>query len=153
MKKVRYVDKALLSAGSIIYCDLLRGLFKHSGVYVGDGKVVELVPGGVIRLVSIDDFSKIGRCRTGGYIFVACFGGTPISSDVFANRAYGYLGNKNGYNIFNENCHIFTANCITGIADNKAYCLSVLGKYIKNIMNYKSDIDWLIHHNGSQIII
>lgn len=37
--------------GSVVYCDLLFGYAEHSGIYVGDDKIVHLDGSGLIEII------------------------------------------------------------------------------------------------------
>ncbi len=58
--------------GCIVICKIAGGLAEHSGVYVGDGEVVELKGNGRIQKVSFREFLHDGLTRTGALIYVAC---------------------------------------------------------------------------------
>ncbi|MEL7037775.1 MAG: lecithin retinol acyltransferase family protein [Cyanobacteria bacterium J06592_8] len=106
--------------GSILFCSLYGA--EHSGIYVGNGDIVELR-------------GKLSRdsgciCRTGksGFIqgtnaltvYVACFGNSsdPIGSDEVAQRASESVGKTRKYHLFQDNCHMFSSYCITGNLNN-----------------------------------
>ncbi len=118
-----FSDKVDLLPGSIIVVDLAF-LFEHTGIYVGNDKVVELHGDGSINLISINNFIKGGykilgkslSLRTGVNIYTASFMGKPIASQNVIDRAME-LVNLNidiQYHIFKNNCHMFSGYCFTG---------------------------------------
>lgn len=53
--------------GSIVHCDLYG--FEHSGVYIGNGEIVELCRDGTIQVTNPRGFSSCGRDSR---VLVAC---------------------------------------------------------------------------------
>jgi hypothetical protein len=103
--------------GSILYCDLFMGTSEHSGVYLGDGKIVHLNGKGVIEIVSPKEFVS---GTTALSIYVSCIGAAPTQNFSVAERAKQYerkVGFRN-YNFVMDNCHQFTAACILGDLEN-----------------------------------
>ncbi|WP_210766253.1 lecithin retinol acyltransferase family protein [Salinicola sp. MIT1003] len=98
-------------AGSIVYCDLHFGWMEHSGVYIGKGKIVHLNGKGVVEAVTAKQFLA---GKTGYNIYVSCKGEKPVGSDKVAERARERIGMEKGYNFILDNCHEFTAGCLTG---------------------------------------
>ena len=110
--------------GSIVKVDLWGNLIKsscHTGIYVGNNQIVEMTNNGgtgTINKVSIKDFLGYSLHRTGVFIYVASIkSGTeyvPLADQKIAERALDAVGDKTKYNLFIDNCHLFTAYCITG---------------------------------------
>lgn len=110
--KVREPD-----VGAIVYCDLALGYMEHSGIYIGNNKIIHLNGKGWIEIVSPYDFI---RGTTAISIYTSCIDSTPIGNYSAAERAKYYekkVGVKN-YNFLLSNCHIFSSSCITGNTDN-----------------------------------
>lgn len=101
--------------GSVLYCNLVLAL-EHTGIYVGDGKVVHLKGNGIIEIVSFREFIKRLEGRNFSYsIFCATdINGKSIGSRDVAKRALEMVGEKRKYNLIFDNCHCFTTYCLTG---------------------------------------
>ncbi len=101
--------------GSILYVDLLGEYAQHSGIYIGNGEIVELSGKGCIQRVSREQFINGG---TGRDIYVSCRNNVATGSPTIAQRARSALGLHREYNIFLNNCHQFCAGCLTGNFEN-----------------------------------
>lgn len=103
--------------GSIL-CTGLAGLWEHSGVYLGKGRIAELNSTGLIQAVSPKQF----LCYGGGYegrILIACQSEWHVhESETVARRAEEFLGSNRDYHMIMDNCHQFTSGCITGKTEN-----------------------------------
>ena len=106
--------------GSIVYCNLgiSPALVEHSGIYIGNGQIVELQgksKDGKIAIVNRRQFLK-NRNLPPSTIWVACYGDStrPIGDKLVAKRAKAEVDTCRKYNLFSENCHRFTSGCITG---------------------------------------
>ncbi|MEH7179142.1 hypothetical protein [Neobacillus vireti] len=114
-------ERPLLSEGAIVWCDLLLGSAEHSGIYVGNNKIVELTGDGVVREVGFEQFVSIGESlvRTGFTVYALCNKEGVLADPKIAERALDKRDDPRGYNLFTKNCHQFTAGCITGNFTNK----------------------------------
>lgn len=109
--------------GSIVYCNLgLTGqlMVEHTGIYIGNGQIVELQGNGQIAIVNRQEFLK-GRSLDSFSIWVACYGNSSkaIGDESVAQRAQAQVGNTRNYHLLKDNCHRFTSGCITGNFDNR----------------------------------
>lgn len=104
--------------GCIVYCDL--GLIaEHSGVYVGDDKIVHLDGAGNIEIVTREKFlDRLGGVNAAMSIYVSCSDSNAIGDTDTAERAIGMVGICRNYNVVLDNCHQFTSGCITGNFEN-----------------------------------
>lgn len=50
-----FIHDVKLMVGSIVYCNLAI-VAEHTGIYVGDGKIVHLNGSGLVEMVSTEDF-------------------------------------------------------------------------------------------------
>lgn len=120
--------KVTPKVGSIVYCDLALGYAEHSGVYIGDNKIVHLNRHGDIEVVTPRSFIKntpaIG-------IYVSCHGPNAKGCKHTAQRAENMVGKKRDYNVFFNNCHQFSSGCLTGDFENSDNLLLLL-KYTAN---------------------
>lgn len=102
--------------GSILYTDLLGDYAQHSGVYIGDGRIVDLNRHGEIQIVSPREFMSGG---TGTEIRVSCIGSRAIGSREVARRAYWKVGQRRDYHMLLNNCHQFASGCLSGNYENE----------------------------------
>ena len=107
-------DKVVPVPGSVLYCDLAMGYMEHSGIYVGDGKIVHLSGEGAIEVVSPKQFIKGGTAIN---IYVSCKDEFAVGSPAVARRAKSKVGYVREYNFLMDNCHQFSAGCLTGAFD------------------------------------
>ncbi len=116
-------DKVTPKIGSIIYCDLAFGYMEHSGVYIGDNKIVHLSGKGRIEVVSAKEFiSGTTACN----IYVSCRDSQSVGSANVAQRALSQVGQHRNYNFILDNCHQFTAGCLSGCFNNSCNFLWML---------------------------
>ncbi|MCT6700671.1 lecithin retinol acyltransferase family protein [Rheinheimera sp. 4Y26] len=92
-------------------CEIFH-LFEHSGIYIGEGQIVELQGTGLVRSVSINRFFDN---RTGNHLLVACdeAGRVQASADC-AERAVRQIYTYQRYDLLSNNCHRFTQACVSG---------------------------------------
>ena len=119
-----FCDKVLPRPGSVLKIDLVLnpiGSLCHTGIYVGNNRIVELanVDGtGVIKKVSPRCFLNYSSLRTGIFIYVACGRKNgkyyPLADPKIAERALNAVGHKTEYDFLRDNCHLFVEYCITG---------------------------------------
>ncbi len=101
--------------GSVVYCDLTFGFTEHSGIYLGNGRIAHLNGKGLIESVDKEAFLD---GTTGVSILVSSRNSKPVGSQQVANRARAMLGKRRSYNMIFDNCHQFTAGCLTGDFNN-----------------------------------
>jgi len=95
--------------GSIVCCGL-GGILDHTGIYIGDGTIVELAGSGLVKAVSMERFLDE---RSGKQIFIACDSkGEPLVNHLAAQRATEQVFNYYEYDFINNNCHRFIWQCI-----------------------------------------
>ena len=119
-----FCDKVLPLPGSVLKVDL--GLnpvdsMCHTGIYVGNGRIVEMTnDGGIgtIQVVTPDHFLNYSLWRTGVFIYVACGRKRgkyyPLADPKTAERALKAVGDRTKYNLLWDNCHLFAEYCISG---------------------------------------
>ncbi len=113
--------------GCILKCDLTVFL-EHTGLYIGNGKIVSLNRHSQIRIENSRSFFPPGTNPASNRIYVACYGNTdePLRSSAIAKRAKKKVNQQTPYNVLFNNCHRFTAGCITGNFDNDVVSFSQL---------------------------
>ena len=110
--------------GSVVKVDLVGGIVNHSGIYVGDGEIVEITNidgAAAVRRVSTTEFinGPGGLLRTGVYIYVACKKDrngkcVAMGAQDIADRANAAVDRVGTYDLVTNNCHLFTEYCVTG---------------------------------------
>ncbi|MEZ8358874.1 lecithin retinol acyltransferase family protein [Vibrio splendidus] len=116
-----------------MYCDLAFGYAEHSGVYVGNGRIIHRNGKGLIEAASIRQFLADTSAIT---IYISCdANGTSVGFDDIANDAEALLGTQQAYSVLSKNCHQFCSYCITGSIHTNTFTLAQLKRdareYIK----------------------
>lgn len=112
-------DPVSPASGSVVICDLAFG-FEHSGIYIGDNKIVHRDGNGYIDEVTPDEFlNRLDGKNNAISIYVSCHDTQPLTLNEAAERAINAQHNMefDGYDILNKNCHHFTRYCLTGDID------------------------------------
>lgn len=135
--------------GSILKCSFFE--LDHSGIYIGDNKIVEVYNGynrfggsvgseGLIRIATIEQFLT----KTAFKIYVACSkNGEVINNLQVAEQAKMKVNKKVDYNIANNNCHKFVCDCISESSHNLSlYNFAVLCRKISKELNGNKPIVW-----------
>ena len=91
------------------------GVAEHSGIYVGDNEIVQLSGSGEIELVDPKEFVEN---TTGISIYVSCDEDEAVGDVQVAERARSQVGRSRDYNFLMDNCHQFSAGCLTGDFEN-----------------------------------
>jgi len=94
--------------GSLLCCGI-GGLLDHTGIWVGDDTIIELDGNGLIKPISSQRFTQE---RSGEHIFIACDSlGTPLASELAAERAIAQMYEYRDYHLIENNCHQFIWQC------------------------------------------
>lgn len=124
-----FKDKIRPIPGCVLKCDLAGGVsimcgsLCHTGIYLGENRIVEVVPGkrkAKVQIVDPYDFLNgqgTNFIRTGINVYVATDGeGNALGSQAIADRAMAYSKreSRGEYDLVDNNCHKFTVRCITG---------------------------------------
>lgn len=111
---------AMPKPGTPLIVDLF-GVVEHSGIYLGGGHVAELFGDNLLREVTLKEFveGESGSwVRTGSRVFAACDQATGLSLHarhaVSNARAYIRRRRTVRYDLFRNNCHLFSISCISG---------------------------------------
>lgn len=119
-----FMDKTAPKRGSVVYCDLAFGYADHSGIYIGNGQIVQLNGRGIIEVVSASQFI---RDTTAISIYVSCDEyGDAVRDEVAAKNAEAYLGMETEYHPVWRNCHQFAAYCVSSDEENNTILLTQL---------------------------
>lgn len=130
------------SYGSPIYTDIGFKISGHSGIYVGDNRVIALNGRGDISEVTLSEF--VSHSTTiHQYIYVPYYKDYPEMAIGFAMagaRAEDMLGEKRRYNVFIDNCHHFCSGCLTGDFENADSFLWMLKNTVEE--EHGESISW-----------
>lgn len=140
----------------------LAGMAEPSGIFLGRSRVAELNGNGCLMDVSLSEFvnGQVGdkaNVRWGTRIFAACDDSTgrPLESLKVAHIARDFVAKvkRVKYNLFNNNCHLFSASCVRGeLSDGRSWAewlmdgtfsIDRLGAVISEVMNGGRPIAWL----------
>lgn len=119
MKSVKYLIDSKIRQhvtpvpGSVLYCDLWVAV-EHSGIYVGDGKISNIVVDGIaessVSYSSAADFTS--KSILGRKIYVSCNKDGAVGNSKVAHGADNHIGERVLYGYFLKNCHQFSTKCI-----------------------------------------
>ncbi|OFI35846.1 hypothetical protein [Alteromonas lipolytica] len=99
--------------GAIVCCGIY-GVFEHTGIWV-DNHIVELHGSGLVKAVSPQRFLAQ---RSGEQIYVLCDKNLqPLIADQTHSRAIARIFNYIEYDPWQNNCHRFTFQCVTGYSN------------------------------------
>lgn len=102
--------------GALVYCELFTA--EHSGIYLGNGWIAQLSGKGNIERVSPERFTD-NITTTDRDIFIPVNrDGQPIYCYGAASNAEKMIGGSRSYHLLFDNCHQFSAGCITGDFEN-----------------------------------
>ncbi|GAB6427684.1 hypothetical protein bcgnr5378_07040 [Bacillus cereus] len=104
------------AVGSMVYCML--GPVEHSGIYIGQGYIAHLNGNGEIEVVSPKRFTDHVTTLNTDIFIPMDNDDYPIGDSEIAFRAIEMVGEERNYNFLMDNCHQFSAGCITGDFEN-----------------------------------
>jgi hypothetical protein len=130
------------AVGTVVYCELLFGNETHSGIYVGNKKIVDLNGKGEIKQVSLKEFTS-NLTTLNSEVWFPCDvdTGHAIGSSIIANRASEMIGKYRNYNLVLDNCHQFSSGCISGDYENADNFIWMLKDTFQKKFNNK--IKWV----------
>lgn len=130
--------------GSVLYCDIVFGLASHSGIYIGENTIIHLDGDGTVTTATPNEFlDRLEGINTAMSIYVSCSDTVAVGSDAVALRSIEAIGNKRDYNLLFDNCHQFTAGCLSGdFEDNAANFLWMLKMEADTYINADSWRVW-----------
>ena len=105
--------------GSVVYCDLAE-FAEHSGIYIGNNRIVHLNGDGKVEAVTPKEFiRRLWGLNPAAEIYVSCDSDDePVGCHIAANRAEERIGTERKYNMLLDNCHQFVSGCLTGNFNN-----------------------------------
>lgn len=106
-------DQVVPIPGSVLYCDLWV-LVEHSGIYVGDGEIANIVVDGLASstVLSSSPQSFTSKSVLGHKIYVSCDRSGVVGDDAVASGANNHVGEKSMYGLVFKNCHQFSTKCV-----------------------------------------
>lgn len=131
------------AVGAVIYCQLATA--EHSGIYIGNGSVIELDGRGHIKKVSLKEFTG-NLFSTDKDIFIPVIKHTmlPIGDSDVAEEAINNLSKRRKYNLLDDNCHQFVTGCMIGDLENDCNFLFMVKEEFANYFFLEeSDIVWV----------
>ncbi|MFI3219258.1 MAG: hypothetical protein QX189_09070, partial [Methylococcales bacterium] len=106
-------EKVTPVAGSVLYCDLWLAV-EHSGIYVGDGEISNIVVDGLaeseVKLSSPRSFTS--KSTLGRKIYVSCDKYGAVGDDAVRHGADSHVGERAFYGLIIKNCHHFSTKCV-----------------------------------------
>ncbi|MBO4633514.1 MAG: hypothetical protein J5858_16480 [Lentisphaeria bacterium] len=137
-------DMRFLRPGTPVCCNLF-GFWEHSGIYLGDGQIAHVTGDGEIESVYPEEFvQRIGNDATEPMLY-ACsektgFGAGSYSAACFARLK---IGKSVRYELTKNNCHRFTARCLTGNDDVETCFFSTPADSLEALIKNKlGDFHW-----------
>lgn len=122
--------------GSVVFCNIFGGNAEHSGIYVGNNQIVQLSGNGNIEKVTPEQFvARKGNNLPYYDIYVSCRNRKAVGSNDAVQRAMELVGKRRNYNLILDNCHQFTAGCLTGYFENPINFFILLELEVRNIVN------------------
>lgn len=114
-----FCDHVSPLAGSIVRCDLISGYAEHTGIYIGNNRIVHLNGEGAVESVTpIQFLNRLDGINSAISIYVSCKDGAAVGSAKAAERAASMIGKSRKYNLLFDNCHQFTSGCFSGNFEN-----------------------------------
>lgn len=106
-------SKVVPVEGSVLYCDLYVGA-EHSGIYIGDNDISNIVVDGVAE--SVVETSKpdnfVDKSVLHKKIYVSCDKHGAVGNIDVSNGATKHLGDRGFYGLIFSNCHEFSRKCV-----------------------------------------
>lgn len=106
-------DKVTPVEGSVLYCDLWAAV-EHSGIYVGNGQISNIVVDGVaestVQRSDARDFTS--KSTLGNKIYVSCNDSGAVGNTHVAGGADSAVGQRSFYGLVFKNCHAFSTRCV-----------------------------------------
>ncbi|WIH28874.1 VWA domain-containing protein [Photobacterium damselae] len=105
--------------GSVVYSDLFTGV-EHSGIYIGDGKISNIVVTGTFESeVKLDSASTfVDSSKLHSKIYVSCNSNGAVGHQMVADEAESRIGDKAFYGLIIQNCHEFSRKCVEKAPEN-----------------------------------
>ncbi len=137
--------------GSILRTELM-GYIDHSGIYLGNNEVIEIVnkeDKGYVTIIDFNSFVQSSWLRTGVSVYIAIdrLSKDIIKDEKIANIARKHNGKINDYQLLNNNCHSFVHKCIINEEFDKItkiWKFIHLTESISKNMNNNRQVEWVV---------
>lgn len=144
-------DKVEPIRGSILYCDYRMGLAEHTGVYVGDGRIVNMSGHGLIERTTPRGFVE-GKTALLGNIYVSCLDKQAVGIEAVAQLAEAAVGESINYDFASNNCHGFVVACLTvaGLEGEEPLDVSALNACVQKLkreLHHRTGVDVIYNPN------
>lgn len=109
----RFRDPVVPVPGSVVYCDLWAAV-EHSGIYVGAGKISNIVVDGFAESMvgRSGPHSFTSKSLMGRKIYVSCDRHGAVGNQAVALGADDHVGERAFYGLVFQNCHQFSTKCV-----------------------------------------
>jgi uncharacterized protein with von Willebrand factor type A (vWA) domain len=109
----KFRDKVTPVPGSVLYCDLWLAV-EHSGIYVGDSKISNIVVDGLAEstVERCGPHSFTSKSTLGRKIYVSCNQHGAVGNAAVAQGANAHVGERAFYGLIVKNCHQFSSKCV-----------------------------------------
>ena len=99
--------------GSVLYCDLWVAV-EHSGIYVGNGKIANIVVDGAATATveRCGPQSFTSKSMLGRKIYVSCNQNGAVGHPWVGHGADAHVGERSLYGLVIKNCHEFSTKCV-----------------------------------------
>ncbi len=106
-------DKVTPLPGSVVYCDLFVAV-EHSGIYVGNGEISNIVVDGVAEstVCRSNPRSFTSKSVLGRKIYVSCDSHGAVGQAIVARGAEVHVEERAFYGLVFKNCHQFSNKCV-----------------------------------------
>lgn len=106
-------DQVTPVPGSVLYCDLWVAI-EHSGIYVCDGEIANIVVDGVAEstVMRSSPRSFTSKSMLGRKIYVSCDHSGAVGDQVVGHGADSHVGEQAFYGLVIKNCHQFSTRCV-----------------------------------------
>lgn len=108
-------EQVVPATGSVLYCDLYA-VAQHSGIYIGNGEISNIVVDSLLNANSTVRRSGPASFTSGSYlgskIYVSSNKHGAVGDTFVANEAESRIGESSFYGLFIKNCHQFSSNCV-----------------------------------------
>ena len=119
IKSIKYfIDSTLRDhvqpmPGSVLYCDLWVAV-EHSGIYVGNGKIANIVVDGAATATveRCGPQSFTSKSMLGRKIYVSCNQNGAVGHPWVGHGADAHVGERSLYGLVIKNCHEFSTKCV-----------------------------------------
>ncbi|NWK79561.1 VWA domain-containing protein [Aquitalea sp. LB_tupeE] len=119
IKAIKYfVDSTLRQqvipvSGSVLYSDLWLAV-EHSGIYVGDGLIANIVVDGVAQSTVMHSTASsfVSKSKLGRKIYVSCDRHGAVGDLDVSQGANFHIGEQAFYGLVIKNCHQFSTKCV-----------------------------------------